>query len=69
MKPVSTTVKQTMVEYDSITGDEHAFVSVTGWANGEGFDVELNETGCHAIFQLTLLQWIALKRTMKVHME
>lgn len=65
----SNTVKTTICKYESLFGDKHAFVTVTDWENGEGFDVTMNEKGCDSIFQMTLDQWTALKKTMKAHFK
>ena len=45
---------------------ENGFVSVTAWANGEGFDVDLNS---EAIFGITHSQWISLKKAVKELMK
>lgn len=41
-------------------GKEHDYIEVTEWANGEGFDVDI-ETDQRQRFQLTFGQWEALK--------
>lgn len=41
-------------------GKEHDFIEVTEWANGEGFDVDI-ETDQRQRFQLTWGQYEALK--------
>lgn len=41
-------------------GKEHDFIEVTEWANGEGFDVDI-ETDQRQRFQLSWGQWEALK--------
>jgi hypothetical protein len=71
MKPTIThcRVGQTVAEYESYTGDKHAHVCVTDWGNGEGWDFDVNETGCVGMFQLTISQWTALKKAMKAHLE
>jgi hypothetical protein len=61
-------VRQTLGGYDSLHA-RHAHVAVTSWANGEGWDVEINENGVEAHFQLTLDGWLALRRTMCAHMR
>ncbi len=61
-------VKQTIGAYEAILGDKNAYASVTSWANGEGFDVEINEKGVEAFFHLTHDGWQALKKAMKAHL-
>lgn len=58
------TVSQVILSYE-VMGDEHAHVAVTEWHNGEGFDVEINQKGCHALFQITHEGWASLKKAMK----
>jgi len=41
-------------------GEEHDYIEVTEWANGEGFDVDI-ETNQRQRFQLTWGQYEALK--------
>ena len=41
-------------------GSEHDYIEVTEWANGQGFDVDI-ETNQRQRFQLTWRQWEALK--------
>ena len=60
-------VPQTIATYNALNGDANAYVSVTSWNNGEGFDVELNEKGCQSFFQMTHGQWAVLRKTMKAH--
>lgn len=43
-----------------IFGKEHDYIEVTEWANGEGFDVDI-ETNQRQRFQLTWGQYEALK--------
>jgi len=62
------TVKQTLGHFKTI-GDDHAFVSVTSWNNGEGYDCDINERGCRAFFQITCEQWLAFKKVMKQHLR
>lgn len=41
-------------------GSEHDYIEVTEWANGEGFDIDI-ETNQRQRFQLTWGQWEAVK--------
>lgn len=53
-------VKNVLVGYsDHLENAGH--VSVTSWANGEGYDISLNEFN----FQITHSQWMALKKAFK----
>jgi len=44
--------------------DEHDFIEVTDWKNGEGFDVEI-VSKLNARFQLTWGQFAAMKKLVK----
>jgi hypothetical protein len=41
------------------------FMEVTGWANGDGFDVEIRTKGLDAQFQITYGQFDLLKKLVK----
>lgn len=60
-------VKNVLVEYSDHL-DENGHVSVTAWANGEGFDVEVHggggDHGSSGMIGLTHTQWEALQRAM-----
>jgi len=43
---------------------EHDYIEVTEWANGEGFDVNIEST-TQANFQITYGQFAALKKLVK----
>lgn len=47
-------------QFDIGFAKEHDYIEVTEWKNGEGFDVDINETH-HQKFQLTWGQYEALK--------
>jgi len=47
-----------------VISEEHGYIEVTEWANGEGFDVEINSFGIQR-FQLTYGQMKALKKAVK----
>ena len=55
------------MEIDNMKLRKGQIVSVTDWPNGEGYDVDMNEKGCHSFFQMTLDQWRILKKVMKAH--
>jgi hypothetical protein len=48
-----------LTDYDPLA-EEHHFIEVTQWHNGEGFDVEVQSEDLFS-FQLTWLQFEALK--------
>ena len=48
-----------LTDYDPLA-EEHHFIEVTQWHNGEGFDVEVQSEDLFG-FQLTWLQFEALK--------
>jgi len=50
-------------KYDHLA-DEHDFIEVTDWKNGEGFDVEI-VSKLNARFQLTWGQFAAMKKLVK----
>ena len=50
-------------KYDPLA-DEHDFIEVTDWKNGEGFDVEI-VSKLNARFQLTWGQFAAMKKLVK----
>lgn len=62
-----TSVKQTIGAYEAIV-DKNAYVAVTEWGNGDGWDCEINEKGVEAFFHLTHDGWQALKKVMKAHL-
>lgn len=47
-------------QWDIGFAKDHDYIEVTEWKNGEGFDVDINETH-HQKFQLTWGQYEALK--------
>lgn len=46
-------------------GTKHDYIEVTGWYNGEGFDVDI-ETNQRQRFQLTWGQYEALKHLVEI---
>ena len=63
MKIEHTTVRQTMATFP---GGAH--VSITSWANGEGWDVEVcDEHGHIRMMQLYADEWDTLIKTMREH--
>ena len=50
-------------KYDHLS-DEHGYIEVTEWKNGEGFDVEVNSK-LLTRFQLTWGEFKALKKIIK----
>jgi hypothetical protein len=49
----------------SIAKDNHDYIEVTEWANGEGFDIDI-ETSQRQRFQLSWGQWEALKHLINI---
>ena len=58
-------VKNITVSYETIIEPKTAYISVTEWKNGEGYDVEINEPNLQYLFQLTYESWKALKKAMR----
>lgn len=50
-------------EYD-VFAKEHDYIEITGWINGEGYDVEINSS-TSAQFSMTNGQFKALKKLIK----
>jgi hypothetical protein len=51
-------------QFDPLFSKEHDYIEITEWANGEGFDVNINTTQ-DAKFHLTWGQWDAIKYLIK----
>lgn len=63
-------VKQAFMPFnDYLTSDDHAFISVTEWNNGEGHDIEISNKDRQR-FSLTDAEWQALQfAMMSIQME
>ena len=53
MKIDEANVKTKSLYWNSFLGDKDAFVSMTEWANGNGWDVSINANKREQIFSLT----------------
>jgi len=51
-------------QFDPLFSKEHDYIEITEWANGEGFDVDINTTQSQK-FHLTWGQWDAIKYLIK----
>jgi hypothetical protein len=40
-------------DYDCLCNDEHAFIEITEWTNGEGYDIIIDSENKHMIISLT----------------
>ena len=56
-------VFDSLKKYDHFA-EEHDFIEITEWNNGEGFDVEINSK-LSTRFQLTFGEYDALKKIVK----
>ena len=62
-------VKNTLGQYNTIIGKKPAYISITNWHNGEGWDVSIYDGDHNQIFTLDIDSWNALKKTMKKHLS
>lgn len=54
-------VKNVMISFKGFLSDKSEIIAVTAWANGEGFDVDIDGI----LTQVTWDQWKALKVAVK----
>ena len=40
-------------DYDCLCNDEHAFIEITEWTNGEGYDITIDSKSKYVIMSLT----------------
>ena len=58
-------VRSVMASFDDLLQEGKRFVSVTEWANGEGFDVDIEG---HPMFTLTFSEADALRKVLGIHL-
>lgn len=57
-------VDNLLSRYTSQFGEPDAYVSVTRWGNGEGFDVEVSSDWGSRLFSLTWTDWEVMKEVI-----
>lgn len=60
MKIQTDMLKSKTLHFESTFGDKNAYVTITEWANGEGYNIEVNSNGQEKCFNLTYEEFDAL---------